>query len=122
MGVMLHSSGVPCVGGDATYTSGFSGPYCNATGNATGIPFPESKYYDTYLYGNDETNYSRKILGDATGEMGPFGSATYGTQKRKMNSWYQNEAWFIYTMQPWFSRGGTYYNGFSSGSFAFAPK
>ena len=40
------------------------------TANTTGISFPEeSKYYDVYPNSN---NYNKRILGDATGELGPF--------------------------------------------------
>ena len=120
MGVMLHTNGTPCVGGDATYTSGFAGPYCNTTGNASGHAFPEKKYYDTYAYGTDDEHYNRRILGDATGEMGPFANATYGNQTRQISSWYQNESWFVSTDWPWVLRGHAFHGGFSAGVFTFS--
>ncbi len=60
------------------------------------------KYFDVY----DEnayfsTDYSRRILGDATGELGPFSS-------EYKSSWYNNGAFFIGTTYPWFIRGGNY--------------
>ena len=120
MGVMLHTNGQPCAGRDATYTSGFAGPYCNTTGSASGHAFPEKKYYDTYAYGTDDEHYNRRILGDATGEMGPFANATYGTQVRQIGSWYQDEAWFVYTTEPWFIRGHEFLGGACVGVFALS--
>ncbi len=120
MGVMTNQNGQPCVGRDATYTSGFSGPYYNTTGSATGVSFPEKKYYDTYFYGTDDKHYSRRILGDATGEMGPFTNATYGTQVRQIGSWHQDEAQFVYTTEPWFIRGHEFLGGACVGVFAIA--
>ena len=119
MAVMLHSNGNPCAGRDATYTSGFAGPYCNTSGTASGQAFPEEKYYDKYAYGSDYVHYERRILGDATGEMGPFANATYGEQKRQSGSWYADEAWFVATTYPWFVRGGGYAVGIGAGVFDF---
>ena len=120
MGVMLYSDNqTSCAGRDATYTSGFAGPYCNTTGSASGHAFPEKKYYDTYAYGTDDEHYNRRILGDATGEMGPFSNATYGTQVRQIGSWYQDEAWFVYIGNPWFGRGHVFSGGSGAGEFAF---
>ena len=73
------------------------------------LPFG-SKYVDAYAYGttsNDQDAYSRRILGDATGE-------TYG--------WYSDTASFIswYTMGgSWFTRGVGYVDAASAGIFAF---
>ena len=121
MGVMKSQSGVPCSGRDATYNSGFNGPYCNTTGTKTdGIPFPEnSDYYDVYEYATVDEEYNRRILGDATGEMGPFTTKTYGTQNRQIGSWYDDEAWFVHSWNPWFLRGANYADGTGTGVFAF---
>ncbi len=56
---------------------------------------------------------------DATGEMGPFTNATYGTQVRQIGSWYQEEAWFVSTFGPWFDTGHAFHGGINAGSFAF---
>ncbi|MCI8575037.1 MAG: hypothetical protein HFI09_01050, partial [Bacilli bacterium] len=55
--------------------------------------------------------------GDATGEMGPFGVATYGSQDRQIGSWYQDEAWFVCPDFVWGIRGGQMSYGSSSGIF-----
>jgi len=131
MGVMLDESGKPMSGRNELHNSGFNGTYgcpsCDtASGNdstktslTTGIDFPESKYYDTYIYGTNSEYYQRRILGDATGEMGPFGTKSYGTQNRKVGSWYVDESWFVYHGAPWFSRGFNWEVGLGAGVFAF---
>jgi len=131
MGVMLDQSGKPMSGRNQIYNSGFNGSYgCPAcdisdgndsskTSLTTGINFPNTKYYDTYIYGTNDESYQRRILGDATGEMGPFETKTYGTQSRQIGSWYADEAWFAYSNAPWFYRGGVFDRGSEGGLFAF---
>ncbi len=119
MGVMLHSNGSPCAGNNSVLSSGFSGPYCGKTGSASGHALPDRKYYDLYQYGTNYEYYNRRILGDAIGEIGPFGNEIFGTQTRKSGSWYSNEAWNLYTEQPWLTRSGSYLLGIGAGSFEF---
>ena len=78
------------------------------------------KYYDTYAYGTVDEQFQRRILGDATGEMGSFASAMYLTQTREISSWYADQAWFVWASSPWFRRGGHYRNGSDAGVFSFA--
>ena len=77
------SNGNPVSGRNDNYNSGFIGTltYPSDGTNKTktswteadgGIPFPDSKYYDSYVYLENDKDYSRRILGDATGEMGPI--------------------------------------------------
>jgi len=132
MGIMLDQSGKPMSGRNELYNSGFNGPYgcpaCEASsGNdssktslTTGINFPDVKYYDTYAHATNDENYQRRILGDATGEMGPFSTETYGTQNRQIGSWYADEAWFVHHGNPWFARGGARNASISAGMFSFA--
>ena len=57
-----------------------------------------SKYIDVYDNTYDSyADYASRILGDATGEMGPF--------QDYYNSWYDNLAWFVVSNGPWFIRG-----------------
>ena len=77
-------------------------------------PFPEEKYYDEYV---SNTGYNLRILGDATGEMGPFGMANYGGDSFAINSWGRNESYWI-SKSNYFQRGGVYGNGISAGMFA----
>jgi hypothetical protein len=130
MGIMVDKNGKPMSGRNSLYNSGFNGtfgcPTCDSdksglTELTTGHPFPtDTRYYDTYAYAENDETYNRRILGDATGEMGPFATATYGTQNRQIGSWYADEAWFVVLGAPWFIRGGEDSHGFGAGVFAFA--
>ena len=51
--------------------------------------------------------------------MGPFANETYLTQIRKSNSWYADQAHFVWTSNPWFARGGDHNSGSETGVFAF---
>ena len=129
MGIMLDKNGKPMSGRNSKYNSGFNGtfgcPTCDSdnsglTSLTTGIPFPsDTRYYDTYAYAENDETYNRRILGDATGEMGPFATVTYGSQNRQIGSWYADEAWFVYHGLPWFIRGTTFHRGLGAGVFAF---
>jgi len=126
MGIMLDQSGKPMSGRSEHLNSGFNGlfscPACDSstvTELTSGIDFPDAKYYDTYAYAANDENYQRRILGDATGEMGPFVSKTYGTQNRRIGSWYADEAWFVSQWSPWVLRGSGFSRGMGAGVFAF---
>ncbi len=97
-------------------------------GNSNNIGFVadyDSKYFDVYNNDNSSNptrNYGARILGDATGEMGPF----YPNGALLVSSWYSDTASFIYSGSPWFMRGYEYTKGSSSnyyvtyaGIFAF---
>ena len=129
MGIMLDKNGKPMSGRNSKYNSGFNGtfgcPTCDSdtsglTSLTTGVAFPtDTRYYDTYAYAENDETYNRRILGDATGEMGPFATATYGTQQRQIGSWYADEAWFVDLWDPWFFRGLAFHGGLGAGVFAF---
>ena len=78
-----------------------------------------TKYYDKYS-STSKTNYSNRILGDATGEIGPFFSETDpdGSPRYK-SSWYGDYTFFADASGPWFYRGGHWNRGTGSGAFAF---
>ena len=129
MGVMLDQNDKPMSGRNSLYNSGFNGtfgcPTCdNDTSGLTsltgGYDFPDKKYYDTYAYATVDGQYQRRILGDATGEMGPFASATYLTQTRQIGSWYADFAWPGNSYNPWFVRGDDRNAGSEAGVFAFS--
>ena len=109
MGLMKDANGNLMSGYSSIYNSGFNGTLYNGSSITDGIDFPESKYYDVYNYSANIANYSRRILGDATGEMGPF--------QGYRSSWYNDSASFVISSYPWFSRGGYY--GYRSGAGAF---
>ena len=56
------------------------------------------KYFDVYDKDSKIYSYEKRILGDATGEMGSFSNYS--------GSWYQDYAYFVQSNQPWFVRGG----------------
>ena len=79
-----------------------------------------SKYYDEYNSSSDWTTYSKRILGDATGEMGPF----YYYQESNggnyiHNSWYIDYSDFVGALYPWFVRGGHVDRSVLAGQFSF---
>ena len=129
MGIMLDQNGKPMSGRNSLNNSGFNGtfgcPTCDSdtsglTSLTGGYDFPDSKYYDTYAYATVDEQYQRRILGDGTGEMGPFAQATYLTQTRQIGSWYAGRAYFVWSSSPWFARGGDHNNGLGAGVFAFS--
>ena len=106
MGVMMNQYGELCSGEGPTFHSGFNGPFCNKSGHlTTGVDFPASKYYDVYNYNSNFEDYHKRILGDATGELGPFSFRKYNSSERRVSSWYEDEAWYITHVDPWFTRG-----------------
>ena len=92
-----------------TYTfyprnSGFASSWYNDYSN--------QKYVNTYANGttrNDQSAYNRGRLGDATGEV----VASNGS------GWYNGIAYFPYSSNPWFMRGGNYSNGSTAGVLGF---
>ena len=78
-----------------------------------------TKYLDVYNGSSTATSYQYRILGDATGEMGPFISSVIGTWTGYNNSWYADGSHFVDSSYPWFSRGGYYGNGVLAGQFNF---
>ena len=95
-------------------TSGITSLYSNFFSDNT-----YSKYWDKYT-STANTNYNNRILGDATGEMGPFGSELDpdGSTRYK-SSWYKDYAYFADSSYPWFDRGGGWNSGAEAGSFVF---
>ena len=130
MGIMVDKNGKPMSGRNSKYNSGFNGtfgcPTCDSdtsglTSLTTGYAFPtDTRYYDQYAYAENDETYNRRILGDATGEMGPFATATYGTQNRQIGSWYADESWFVNHGYPWFRRGSGFNRGSDAGVFDFS--
>ena len=128
MGAMIDQNGSPMSGRNSLSNSGFNGLFGCSTcdGDLSGLTslagsyeWPNKKYYDTYSYNASSQQFQRKILGDATGEMGPFSSVNYSTQIRSMSSWHANYASFVWTNNSIFTRGGSYANGIESGLFTF---
>ncbi len=90
-------------------------------GDCSGFASDELTKYAAYLdkYENSTmSSYSKRIFGDATGEMGPF-YLYYDSSSQYHNSWYADYSDFIDIANPWFTRGGANYNGLLSGQFGF---
>ena len=88
--------------------------------DATTLKTYNSKYYDTYDGSSAATTYSKRILGDATGEMGPFYLYQDADSSKNIhNSWYADGSDFVDSSNPWFFRGGGYVYGVLAGQFYF---
>ena len=84
----------------------------------------DSKYYDLYKTGTSDNDYTRRILGDATGELGPFEYFEYPRLKTNVSSWYGDAGNYIANTEDskiWFCRGGQAVDGTAAGLFYFRP-
>ena len=100
-------------GGAYEYVAG----YRDGTVGSSGLTLTEiretySRYVDVYASNSSVTTYSKRILGDATGELGPFNTS-------HRNNWYDDFSNFVESSLPWFYRGGAYSDFSRSGQFAF---
>ena len=78
-----------------------------------------AKYWNKYT-STIRSQYNNRILGDATGEMGPFESEKDpDNNSRSKSSWYSDWALFINSTYAWFIRSGSWYDGNVAGIFAF---
>ncbi len=77
------------------------------------------KYYDFYKSSN-KIRFSNRILGDATGEMGPFYNVGLMSGiTSAASSWYNNISYFFRTDYMWFGRGGSPFDRNGGGIFTF---
>ncbi len=98
----------------------FNASFGSSGFTATTIANYDAKYFDVYSKSATVTAYQYRILGDATGEMGPFKNFKDGDNTaRYHNSWYKEQSIFIEKAHPWFARGGAYNFGVLGGQFAF---
>ena len=109
-------------GGTHEYTASLRNETYGSSGfDATTLKAYNSKYYDAYDDSSEVTTYSKRILGDATGEMGPFYLYQDADNNNRFhNSWYDDFSYFFDSSYPWLSRGGYYYNGELAGQFNFS--
>jgi hypothetical protein len=105
-------------GGTYEYVAGYNSGTPGSSGFTTDELTTYSKYLDVYTSSTSSTDYSRRILGDATGEMGTF----YYSGGWYMSSWYKDYARFVYTSVPWFTRGGSYVHASYAGQFFFVEQ
>ena len=79
------------------------------------VPYPSSKYYDSYAYGTtfgDAAAYARGYLGDATKE-------TIMDQSCATCGWNNNVNAFMYNTLSWFYRGGYSLSETTTGIWSF---
>ena len=109
--VMGYTTGATTVGGSSGITSLYSNFFSDSS---------YSKYWDKYT-STANTNYNNRILGDATGEMGPFGNEKDpDNNTRNKSSWYKDFAKLANSSDPWVIHSGSWKDGVTSGAFAFS--
>ena len=108
-------------GGAWEYVSAYITGQPGSSGfNTTTIANYNSKYFDIYSSSSAITTYQYRILGDATGEMGPFKQYLDGdNSSRNHSSWYGDYSDFVDSSNPWFYRCGHYTFGVLAGAFSF---
>ena len=123
MGVLADTNGNPRSGDDSSQTSGFTGMEYNGT-MYTGVPFPDSKYYNLY-----SGNYYE--------ESAQIGSKYIGHALKETDSWYGERIGYMQStplsnMYPWVLRNwnlgmfnvwhttGYYYNSMVDSSYSSA--
>jgi len=103
-------------GGVWEYVAGFRNVESGNIGSSglavTSTTGDNAKYFDVYDSTSTSTAYNKRILGDATGEMGPINSS-------HISSWYGDYAYFVRSSYPWFLRGGRSDSGSNAGLFYF---
>ena len=129
MAVMEDKNGNPMSGANSNANSGFNGSFGIEDSQLTnGYDWPAQQYYDIYIYDDILYNahYYNRILGDATGEMGPFTTKIYSesapevNRQRYLGSWYDDYSSYVpETRVPWIARGSRSVTGLDSGAFAF---
>ena len=97
-----------------------SNTYGSSGFDASSISNYDSKYFDVYPSDSERITYNKRILGDATGELGPFYDYKDSDNGQRYHStWGTDYAYFVEAFYPWFEHGGLYYHGAVAGSFAF---
>ena len=80
----------------------------------------DSKYFDIYNISSNISSYQYRILGDSTGEMGPFKNYLDGdNNSRWHSSWYTNRSDFVDSSNSWVYRGGNFVDGKTNRAFYF---
>ncbi len=108
-------------GGAHEYVAGYMSGQLGSSGFTTStIANYDSKYFDVYSSSSTISSYQYRILGDATGEMGPFKSyKDEDGNSRYHNGWYNDYSNFVNSTYSWVLRGGRYGHGVLAGQFDF---
>ena len=107
-------------GGSWEYMSSYRSETLGSSGFTTSnIASYDSKYFDIYNASSAQTTYQYRILGDATGEMGPIKYYKDADESQRYHNWYGDNSVFVDSSAPWFLRGGGSNNGGLAGAFYF---
>src|SRR5574344_1501430 len=98
-------------GGAWEYMAAYRSGTVGSSGLTVDTINANSNYFDIYNSASGDTTYNYRILGDATGEMGPITSYH--------SPWYQDDAYFVSSSYPWFLRGGDFNSTGDAGVFGF---
>ena len=109
-------------GGTWEYVSGYISGILGSSGfTTTTLASYDSKYFDVYNASSNTNTYQYGILGDLTGEIGPFFLFQDADKNSRPHSiWYNDYSLFARSSHPWFARGGNYDCGIISSAFSFA--
>ncbi len=109
-------------GGTIEYMASYISGQLGSSGFTTStVGNYDPKYYDVYSSSSTVSSYQYRILGDATGEIGPFKNYQDGDKNSRWhNSWYKNSSYFVDSSYSWFGRGGSYEYGALAGQFYFS--
>ncbi len=109
-------------GGAWEYVSAYiSGKPGSSGFNTTTLANYNAKYFDVYNASSTVNTFQYRILGDATGETGPFQQYLDGdNNSRWHSSWYGDGSDFVDSTYPWFVRGGNHTHGVLAGAFYFS--
>ena len=78
-------------------------------------------YIDEYSADSSRDSYNKRILGDATGELGPFYKYLESSGWNGLHSsWYADNSNFVDLSNPWPFRGGINSDGVLTGQFYFS--
>ena len=104
-------------GGAWEYLAAHVNSYLSSSGfNTTTRNEYDNKYFDMYNDSSTTSSYQNMILGDATGEMGPF--QYYNVNNTNMaHCWYSEINVFVSTAYPWALRSGNNSDGNQTGIF-----
>ncbi len=108
-------------GGCYEYVAGYrKGQNASISGVSDSMLSTYANYFDAYEASNNDYDFAKRKLGDATGEIGPF-YVYYDKDKgqRVHNGWYSDYSYFVTQADSWFLRGGLYYYGILASQFNF---
>ena len=111
-------------GGVHESVAGYLDPYgiTSSDGIASGFTaadLAKKQYFDKYSGATTIFSYSKRIIGDATGEIGPFYYYMDKSASFSHNGWYADTAIFVLPTGPWFDRGLQCDYGVAAGQFGF---